>query len=55
MQQWYNRVITGEAVGVIPAVLRWLLSVVSIVYGRIMLVLSAIYGPQKYQRLLRSG
>lgn len=35
MQQWYNRVITGEAVGVIPAALRWLLSVVSIVYGQI--------------------
>ncbi len=35
MQQWYNRVITGEAVGVIPAALRWLLAVVSIVYGEI--------------------
>ena len=36
MQQWYNRVITGEAAGVIPAVLRWLLSVVAMMYGQVM-------------------
>jgi tetraacyldisaccharide 4'-kinase len=35
MQQWYNRVITGEAVGVIPAVLRWLLSWCALIYGQI--------------------
>ncbi len=35
MQQWYNRVITGEAVGVIPAILRWVLSVCSMIYGQI--------------------
>ncbi len=36
MQQWYNRVITGEAAGVIPAVLRWLLSVGAMMYGQVM-------------------
>ncbi len=35
MQHWYNRVITGEAVGVIPAVLRWVLSLCALVYGQI--------------------
>ena len=35
MQQWYTRVITGEAAGVIPAALRWVLSIVAIVYGQI--------------------
>ncbi len=35
MQQWYNRIITGEAVGVIPAILRWALSICSMIYGQI--------------------
>ena len=35
MQQWYNRVITGEAVGVLAALLRGLLLVVSVIYARI--------------------
>ncbi|MGC9260351.1 MAG: tetraacyldisaccharide 4'-kinase [Phycisphaerae bacterium] len=35
MQQWYNRVITGEAVGVIPALLRWFLSIGAMLYSQI--------------------
>ncbi len=35
MQQWYNRVITGEAVGVLAALLRWVLAAVSFIYGDI--------------------
>ncbi len=35
MQQWYNRVITGEAVGVLAALLRWVLAAVSLIFGDI--------------------
>ncbi len=43
MEQWYKRIISGEAAGLVPAIIRYLLAMAAFVYGLIVSIRSLAY------------